>query len=183
MKVWISSLVAALLASFAHADSHKMTLTSDDIEHGEFMGTAQEFAGFGCTGENRSPHLAWSGAPEGTEFYAVFVYDPDAPTGSGWWHWQIINIPAEITELEVDAGSADDDNQPEGSQTMRNDYGYQGFGGACPPAGDGAHRYQFTVFALPEKLELPEDASAALTGYMVKANALASVTLEALYKK
>ncbi|MEM9172348.1 MAG: YbhB/YbcL family Raf kinase inhibitor-like protein [Pseudomonadota bacterium] len=176
-------LFAALLgiASIAHADS--MTLSSDDIEHGSFMAKAQEFEGFGCSGGDQSPQLSWSGAPEGTQAYAVFAYDPDAPTGSGWWHWQLINIPADITDLDAGAGATDSKSIPSGSQQMRNDYGSVGFGGACPPPGDGAHRYQFTVYALSQKLDIPADASAALTGYMVKANALASATIEALYKR
>ncbi|MEN7342129.1 MAG: YbhB/YbcL family Raf kinase inhibitor-like protein [Pseudomonadota bacterium] len=177
------AFIGLSIAMFAYADSHPMTATSDDIEHGSFMAKAQEFNGFGCDGEDQSPHLAWSGAPEGTKAYAVFAYDPDAPTGSGWWHWQIINIPGDVTELAAGAGSTDSKNIPAGSQQMRNDYGGVGFGGACPPPGDGAHRYQFTVYALPQPLDIPADASAALTGYMVKANALAGVTIEALYKR
>lgn len=174
---------AFLCASVATADDHAMTLTSTDIEHGSFMDKAQEFAGFGCTGDDQSPQLSWSGAPEGTKAFAVFAYDPDAPTGSGWWHWQLINIPADVTGLAAGVGSADSEDLPEGSQQMRNDYGNAAFGGACPPPGDGAHRYQFTVFALSQVLEIPADASAALTGYMVNANSLASATIEALYKR
>jgi len=169
--------------AIASVASAEMTLASDDIAHGEFMGDEQVFQGFGCEGGNTSPQLSWSGAPEGTKAFAVFAYDPDAPTGSGWWHWQLINIPADVTELPTDSGNADGEKAPDGSQTMRNDYGYHGFGGACPPVGDGAHRYQFTVYALSQVLELPEDASAALTGYMVNAMAIESATLEALWKR
>ena len=167
--------LSVLFCATAQADSFK--LTSSDIAQGKAMSDAQEFQGFGCSGGNQSPHLSWSGAPEGTEAFAVFAYDPDAPTGSGWWHWQVVNIPQEVTSLASGAVA------PAGSTSIRNDYGVAGFGGACPPEGHGVHRYQFTVFALSKKLELPEDASGALTGYMVRANSLASSTIEALYER
>ena len=163
--------------------SAEMTISSDDIRAAELMPKTQEFQGFGCDGDNRSPQLSWQGAPAGTQAYALLAYDPDAPTGSGWWHWQLINIPADTTTLAAGVGQAGGADLPPGSTQMRNDYGAHAFGGACPPAGDKAHRYQFTVFALKQKLELPADASAALTGYMVRANALDSVTLEALYQR
>lgn len=160
-----------------------MTITSTDIDHGAFMSKKHEADLFGGDGDNISPHLAWSGAPEGTKAYAVFCYDPDAPTGSGFWHWQLINIPADVTELATDAGSSDSTNIPAGSFQKTNDYGTVGFGGACPPEGHIAHRYQFTVYALSDKLDIPEEASSAVAGFMVNAHALASVTLEALYKR
>lgn len=175
-------LVASLLAPvFALADSAQFTLTSTDIVAGKQMKKAQEFNGFGCTGDDLSPQLSWSGAPAGTVAYAVFAYDPDAPTGSGWWHWQLVNIPADVTSLAAGAGKAD--KAPKGSQHIENDYGVAGFGGACPPQGHGVHHYQFTVYALSKKLELPANASGALTGYMVKANSLGSASIEALYKR
>jgi len=147
------------------------------------MKKAQEFQGFGCNGGNLSPQLSWDGVPEGTQAFAVTAYDPDAPTGSGWWHWQLVNIPANIKTLPTGAGDSSKNLTPKGSMQMRNDYGIHGFGGACPPEGHGAHRYQFTVHALSQKLDLPENASGALTGYMINANSLGSHTLEALYKR
>ncbi|WP_312967641.1 YbhB/YbcL family Raf kinase inhibitor-like protein [Acinetobacter gerneri] len=169
--------IICVTAGFTHAEEFK--LTSSDITHGEFMTNKFEFQGFGCSGENRSPQLSWSGAPAGTKAYAIMAYDPDAPTGSGWWHWQVVNIPANITSIPSGKGTFDDKEVID----VINDYGQHGFSGACPPKGHGAHRYQFTVYALSKKLELPTDASGALTGYMVKANSLASSTIEALYKK
>ncbi len=169
-------ILAALLASnSALADS--LTLSSTDIANGKFMAKALEFQGFGCSGGNQSPQLSWSGAPAGTAAFAIMVHDPDAPTGSGWWHWQLVNIPKDVTSLAAGAVA------PAGSQQMNNDYGVKGFGGACPPPRHGVHRYQFTVHALSQKLELPENASGALTGYMVKAHSLASSTIEALYQR
>jgi len=169
-------LLAALLASNT-ALAGSLTLSSTDIVNGKFMSKAQEFQGFGCEGGNRSPQLSWSGAPEGTKAFAITAYDPDAPTGSGWWHWQLVNIPAEASSLPAGAAA------PAGSQQMNNDYGLKGFGGACPPPKHGVHRYRFTVYALSQKLDLPENASGALTGYMVKAHSLDSSTIEALYKR
>lgn len=161
-----------------------LTLESSDISHGDFMDKQHEFAGFGCTGKDLSPHLKWSNLPKGTKSIALTAYDPDAPTGSGWWHWQVINIPVSTTELATNAGNPEKDLMPKGSKQMINDYGIQGFGGACPPEGNGAHRYQFTVHALSvENIELPENASGALTGYMINANSIASHTIEALYKR
>ncbi|MEM7195874.1 MAG: YbhB/YbcL family Raf kinase inhibitor-like protein [Pseudomonadota bacterium] len=147
------------------------------------MKNTQEFEGFGCSGEDLSPQLSWEGAPEGTEAFAVTVYDPDAPTGSGWWHWQIVNIPKTITSLAAGAGSPNSNMSPSGSIQTSNDYGVAGFGGACPPEGHGAHRYQFTVHALSSKLELPDGASGALTGYLINAHSIESSTIEALYKR
>lgn len=173
--------LSLLVSSPVMADSFQ--LASKDIAHGKFMGNTQEFQGFGCSGGNMSPQLSWSGAPKDTEAFAVFAYDPDAPTGSGWWHWQVVNIPKNVTSLAAGAGDVGKDMAPAGSMSTRNDYGATGFGGACPPKGHGVHRYQFTVFALSKKLELPQDASPALTGYMVRASALASSTIEALYRR
>lgn len=172
---------AALLSASASADT--FTLTSTDIAQGKAMPATQEFQGFGCAGGNLSPQLAWRGAPAGTEAYAVLAYDPDAPTGSGWWHWQMVNIAKDVSSLPAGAGDVAGKGAPDGSLQVRNDYGVAGFGGACPPQGHGVHRYQFTVFALSKKLELPKDASGALTGYMVRAHALASSTIEALYQR
>jgi len=180
-KIAASAILACSFVQFAHAE---FSLTSKDINAGELMPKAQEFTGFGCTGSNLSPELSWSDIPAGTKSFAVTAYDPDAPTGSGWWHWVLINIPAEVNQLVTGAGNPDKDLLPKGSQMFRNDYGSKTFGGACPPEGDKAHRYQFKVFALSvEKLELPEDASAALVGYYLHSNKLATATLEALYKR
>jgi len=169
-------ILAALLASNT-AFAGSLTLSSTDISNGAFMAKAQEFQGFGCSGGNQSPQLSWSGAPAGTAAFAIMAYDPDAPTGSGWWHWQLVNIPKDVTSLTAGAAA------PDGSRQMNNDYGAKGFGGACPPSKHGVHRYQFTVYALSQKLDLPENASGALTGYMVRANSLDSSTIEALYQR
>jgi Raf kinase inhibitor-like YbhB/YbcL family protein len=178
-----STVVLSILVLSGTALADSFTLYSTDIAHGAFMNKTQEFQGFGCSGKNMSPQLSWSGAPEGTKAFAVTVYDPDAPTGSGWWHWQLVNIPKDVSNLPVGSGDASKNLIPKGSTHIINDYGIAGFGGACPPMGDGAHRYQFTVHALSQKLDLPENASGALTGYMINAHSLGSSTIEALYKR
>ncbi len=185
IKIKQFSLISFLSLSLASSVfAGDFTLSSKDIAHGKFMAKAQEFNGFGCTGDDVSPQLSWRDVPKGTKSFAVTAYDPDAPTGSGWWHWQIVNIPVGVTELVAGAGKSDNTLAPTGSMQMRNDYGSHAFGGACPPEGHGVHHYRFTVYALKvEKLKLPKDASAALTGYMLNANALATSTIEALYKR
>lgn len=184
MQNKLISLIAASLFISLPVLAASFTLSSNDISEGKFMDKKQEFNGFGCTGEDLSPQLKWSNAPAGTKSFAITTYDPDAPTGSGWWHWQIVNIPATVTELATNAGSAKEDLAPMGSLQIENDYGVRGFGGACPPQGHGVHHYRFIIYALSaEKLDLPEHASGALTGYMIKANTLASSTIEALYQR
>lgn len=163
---------------------HGFELASNDIQAGEFMPKAQEFQGFGCDGGNTSPHLAWRDAPEGTRSFAVTAYDPDAPTGSGWWHWIVFNIPANVSELPTGAGDPASGIAPAGLAQHRTDYGTPGFGGACPPAGDKPHRYQFKVFALDvERLDVSPDSSAALVGFMLNAHKLDVAELEALYQR
>jgi Raf kinase inhibitor-like YbhB/YbcL family protein len=180
MKVaLLSSLIA--LSSIAYADEFK--LSSTDIAAGKPLSLKQVFNGFGCTGDNISPQLAWHGAPKGTQSFAITAYDPDAPSGSGWWHWTVVNIPADVSSLATGASSSPA-GLPVGAVQGRNDYGTSGFGGACPPAGDKPHHYQFTVWAL-KVAHLPVDANAggALIGYMLRANALAKVQIVAPTKR
>jgi Raf kinase inhibitor-like YbhB/YbcL family protein len=180
-KLAAGIVLSSSLAQMAHAE---FSISSKDITAGEMMPKAQEFAGFGCTGDNLSPELSWADFPKDTKSFAITAYDPDAPTGSGWWHWVLVNIPAEVNQIVTGAGNPDKQLLPKGSQMFRNDYGSKTFGGACPPEGDKAHRYQFKVFALNvEKLELPEDATAALVGYYLYSHAIDTAVLEALYKR
>ena len=176
-------IAAALLAAAAcQAGAAGFTLSSPTIAPGATLTEAQVFNGFGCSGKNISPALRWSGAPSGTKSFAVTVYDPDAPTGSGWWHWVVYNIPASTTELPEGAGTTDGKGLPAGAMQGRTDFGSAGFGGACPPKGDKPHRYIFTVHALKtDKIEVPADASAALVGFMLNANRLAKASFEARY--
>tara|TARA_B100000282_G_C31734473_1_gene492667 strand:- start:1625 stop:2176 length:552 start_codon:yes stop_codon:yes gene_type:complete len=158
----------------------EMVITSADFEEGAVLENAQVFKGFGCEGDNLSPQLSWSGVPEGAKSLALNVYDPDAPTGSGWWHWGVYNIPVDVSALE--AGASLSENMPQGAIEITTDYGVPGFGGACPPVGDEPHNYIFTLYALDvEKLELPENASGALLGYNLNAHALEKAKITATY--
>jgi Raf kinase inhibitor-like YbhB/YbcL family protein len=159
-------------------------LVSNDIQTGKPMPKAQEYRGFGCDGNNLSPQLAWRDAPAGTKSFAITAYDPDAPTGSGWWHWIAFNLPANVRELPQNAGDPTAALAPAGMIQHRTDYGTAGFGGACPPKGDKAHRYQFKVFALDvERLDIDPESSAALVGYMINSHKIGVAELEALYKR
>jgi len=178
MKPILFALAALSLAAPAAA----LQLRSSDIAEGKALTLAQVYQGFGCSGGNLSPALSWSGAPEGTKSFAVSVYDPDAPTGSGWWHWSVINLPADTGALKADAGAAGGANLPKGASHVRIDYGVAAWGGMCPPPGDKPHRYIFAVYALKvDKLEIPTDATAALAGYMINANAVGKASFTAMY--
>ena len=163
------------------AAAAKFKLVSPDIGQGKTIPVDQVFNGFGCKGKNLSPALFWSGAPAGTKSFALSVYDPDAPTGSGFWHWVVYNIPASTESLPAEAGDVKKKGMPVGSVQGRTDYGTFGYGGPCPPPGK-PHHYYFRLFALKvEKLDVPPDATAALIGFNINANALAKAELMGLY--
>jgi Raf kinase inhibitor-like YbhB/YbcL family protein len=174
--------ILMLAANGAHAQS--MTLSSGEIKDGATIAADQVFKGFGCTGNNVSPSLSWSGAPSATKSFAVSIYDPDAPTGSGWWHWVVFNIPAATTSLPKGAGDPKGKGMPKGAIQSRTDFGADGYGGPCPPTGDKPHHYQITVFAVDvDKLPDAKDhnASAALVGFDLHFHTLAKATLTGLY--
>ncbi len=176
----VVSVLAVAACTLAQAAGFK--LASPSARPGAKLPDAHVFNGFGCSGKNVSPALKWTGAPKATKSFAVTVYDPDAPTGSGWWHWVVINIPASATGLPEGAGTADGKGLPAGSTQVRTDFGAPGFGGACPPQGDKPHRYIFTVYALKtDKIDIPADATAAMAGFNINGNKLASATFTARY--
>jgi len=161
-----------------------LTLTSGAFKDGDYLANEQVFAGFGCKGQNMSPSLSWSGAPSGTKSFALTVYDPDAPTGSGWWHWVVVNLPATTTGLPKGAGMAGSSKLPQGALQVRTDYGKPGYGGPCPPQGDHPHRYLFTIYALDlDKLDVTADSSPALVGFYLNYHTLAQGSLMGLYKR
>jgi Raf kinase inhibitor-like YbhB/YbcL family protein len=159
----------------------KFTLTSTDLTEGGRIGEAQVFNEFGCKGGNISPALAWIGAPAGTLSFALLMHDPDAPTGSGWWHWVVYNLPAGTTSLPAGAGDPQKKLMPRGAVQGRTDYGTHGYGGPCPPPGK-PHRYYLRLYALKvAQLELPADASPAMVGFNVRAQEIGMAELMGLY--
>lgn len=161
------------------------SLTSTDITEGGKMADAQLSGAFGVPGgQDVSPQLSWSGAPDGTRSYALTCFDPEAPTGSGFWHWAVANIPADVTELPAGAGTPDSGQLPAGALTLANDAGMRGFVGAAPPPGHGEHRYFFTVHAVDvDALELPDTASPAFLGFNLFTHTLARATIVAVYER
>lgn len=152
-------------------------LRSDDVPHGATLADAQVAAA-----GNTSPHLVWSGAPEGTRSYVVTCFDPDAPTPSGFWHWVVVDLPADTSELATGAG-AGDDALPAGAFHVRNDVGGHDFTGAAPPDGDQPHRYYFVVHAVGEDtLGVDSDASAAVVSFNLVFKTLARAVLQGTYR-
>ena len=163
-----------------------LVLTSESFSDGDYLANDHVLSkayGFGCAGGNLSPQLSWSGAPEGTKSFALSCFDPDAPTGSGFWHWVVVNIPADVTSLALGAGSGGG-SMPAGALQTRTDFGAPGYGGPCPPEGDHPHRYLFTLHAVGlDALPVEGDTSAAVVGFMLNFNTLAKATLMGLYKR
>jgi Raf kinase inhibitor-like YbhB/YbcL family protein len=163
-------LALAATASFAQT----FTLKSSDIGG---QATNKQFANvFGCHGENISPQLSWENAPAGTQSFAVTIYDKDAPTGSGFWHWVIFNIPATVTELKTNAGDITKPIAPKDAIQSITDFGMHGYGGPCPPPG-APHEYLITVYAVKTKLDLTKDTMPAVVGFMLNSNLLAKASI------
>lgn len=178
----MKKLIWLLMVAYAGVQAQTFTLKSKDLGGQATM--KQVFNGFGCTGENLSPQLYWEFVPAGTKSFAVTMYDPDAPTGSGWWHWVIFDIPATITELKTDAGNVAKKLAPEGSIQSTTDFGKEGYGGPCPPEGHGFHTYIFTIYALKtDKLGLDATASPAMVGYYLNAQMIEKASIVMYYKR
>ncbi len=172
------------ISLFAGMMSYAQTFTLKSKDIGGQATDKQVFKGFGCTGENISPQLSWENVPEGTKSFAVTMYDPDAPTGSGFWHWVVFDIPAGTTELKSDAGNISKNLAPAGCIQSKTDFGQTGYGGPCPPVGHGFHEYLITVYALKvDKLGLDQNASPAYVGFNLYANTIAKASLVMYYKR
>lgn len=186
LKRFLSTSLLLGCSLFAHQPyaADVFTLTSSDIKNGASLDIAQVANGFGCAGKNISPALTWQNAPVNSKSFVVTVYDPDAPTGSGFWHWVVFNIPATAKGLPQAVGTTEKAALPAGAIQSRTDMGVPGFFGACPPQGDKLHRYQFTVYALDvESLPLTADTTPAVVGFNVHFHTLAKAQLEAVYQR
>jgi Raf kinase inhibitor-like YbhB/YbcL family protein len=157
-------------------------LRSDDVTEGQMMPDNQVFDGWGMTGKNISPSLSWSGFPEETQSFGVTCYDPDAPTGSGFWHWIVLGVPGSVTELPAGAAGTGGTGLPGGAFHVRNDYGVKDFGGAAPPKGDPPHRYVFAVHALDvPSLDVNDDITPAVAGFNMYAHTIGRALLIPVY--
>ncbi|MDW7693985.1 YbhB/YbcL family Raf kinase inhibitor-like protein [Flammeovirgaceae bacterium SG7u.111] len=179
-----ANLILGLLLTFSTLAVAQNTFTLYSNGLGGEATKLEEFNGFGCTGENKSPQLSWENAPEGTKSFAITMYDPDAPTGSGWWHWVVFDIPSTINELVAGAGNITSNLAPKEAIQSITDYGSKGYGGPCPPEGHGLHQYIITVYALKtEKLGLDESTNPAVVGYYLWNNTLAKASIVTYYKR
>jgi Raf kinase inhibitor-like YbhB/YbcL family protein len=179
------AVALALGAMGAHAaQAQDMSLQSAEVSDGSTIKDEQVANVFGCKGGNISPSLSWSGAPGEAKSFAITVYDPDAPTGSGFWHWVVFNIPPGTTSIPKNAGNVKAKLMPKGAIQSRTDFGTDGYGGPCPPQGDKPHHYIFTVYAVDEaKLQFAKDhnVSAAVVGFELHFHAKAKASLTATY--
>jgi Raf kinase inhibitor-like YbhB/YbcL family protein len=177
------AVLAALVASLAVASAEPFTVASSDFKDGGTWPAKLVFKGMGCTGENQSPQLSWKGAPVGTRSFAVMIHDADAPTGGpGWTHWVVYNLPATTMSLPSGAGDAVKKSLPPGASMAHTDFGFAGYGGACPPTGDKPHAYIVTVYALKvAHLDIPADATAAYVGFNLNAHKLATAKITGTY--
>jgi Raf kinase inhibitor-like YbhB/YbcL family protein len=181
MKIFFMLMITSAIG-LSVCSGQTFTLKSRDI--GGQATSKQVYKGFGCTGDNVSPELYWENPPQGTKSFAVTMYDPDAPTGSGFWHWVIFDIPANNTELKSDAGDLSKNLAPSGSIQSGTDFGQAGYGGPCPPQGLGIHEYLITVYALKtDKLGLDKNATPAFVGFNLYSNTLAKASIIMYYKR
>lgn len=173
-----------LLTASTIASAHGLTLHGPVAMSGDRLPHAQVSDGYGCTGRNHSPGLTWVRAPADTKSFVLTIFDLDAPTGSGWWHWVVYDIPAGTKGLEAGAGTINSTQLPPGTKQARNDFGQISYGGACPPKSDKPHRYVFTLYALDvPTLDAPADASPAMVGYLLHQHRIAQSSVTALYSR
>lgn len=178
------NLIYSLFFLFTMSLTAQGTFTLHSADLGGVATQQEEFNGFGCTGENESPQLSWTNPPENAKSFAITMYDPDAPTGSGWWHWLVFDIPANVQELVRKAGNTKLDLAPVGAIQSVTNYGVPGYGGPCPPEGHGLHQYIITVHALKvDKLGLDENTNPAVVGYYLWNNTIAKASIVTYYSR
>ena len=178
----LATLLFCLPFLTALSFSQTFTLSSKDVGGQATM--KQVFKGFGCEGENISPQLSWENAPEGTQSFAITMYDKDAPTGSGWWHWLAFDIPASTSSIPSAAGNPAKGLMPSGTIQSMTNYGGAGYGGPCPPEGHGLHQYVLTVYALNvKKLGLDKDINPAIVGYNLNNAAIGKASIVFYYQR
>lgn len=167
----------------AIAEVPAFTLSSTDIRDGEELATAQVSGIFGAGGEDVSPQLSWSGFPAGTKSFAVTVYDPEAPTAAGFWHWAVADIPASVTSLSSGAGDDEGSGLPAGAFQLANDASLKRYLGAAPPAGHGKHRYCTAVHAVDvESLGIPVSSTPSFLGFNLSGHTLGRAVLVPWYE-
>jgi Raf kinase inhibitor-like YbhB/YbcL family protein len=176
--------VTMVVLSTAGAQTPRFVLTSPDVHSGRKIGTSHVLDVMGCTGDNISPALQWSRAPADTKSFAITIYDPDAPTGSGFWHWVVYNIPATVTRVASGAGDPKKNLLPAGAVQGITDLGAPGYVGPCPPKGDPAHHYIYTVHALDtDRLDLPAGSTPAFVGFNLHAHRIAKATMTPIFAR
>lgn len=176
-KIIFATILSTLLASASVNAKEVFSVSSDSLKDGAMLTKDNEFDGFGCDGKNIAPNISWKNAPKDTKSFAFTVYDPDAPTGSGWWHYVVYDIPKETSKI-------DNAKLPAGAIAARHDGGERAYMGPCPPKGHGKHHYAFTVYALNvDKLDLTKSATAAHVGYMINQHKIASAKITGIYQR
>jgi Raf kinase inhibitor-like YbhB/YbcL family protein len=174
---------SALLAQPSRMESiNSFRLISPQISNRGTLPQSMVYQGFGCSGGDQSPELNWTGEPTGTNSYAITMFDPDAPTGVGWWHWLVFNIPKNTHTLPQGSGNSSARQLPTGSQQGYIDFGSTGYGGACPPVGDSPHRYVITIYALDvEHLSTGAETTGAKLAFLMRGHILAKAKITGQY--
>lgn len=179
-SIFISML--SIVLSLGLYGQNSFTLQSETL--GGNATSEHEFNGFGCTGDNVSPPLSWSDAPDGTKSFAITMYDPDAPTGSGWWHWVVFDIAKDVSNIIENAGNIEMKLMPDNTTQSITNYGVAGYGGPCPPENHGIHQYVITVHALDvDKLGLDESTNPAIVGYYIWSHTIAKASIVTYYER
>jgi Raf kinase inhibitor-like YbhB/YbcL family protein len=171
-----------LAAGFAAAPASAFEISSPAVGSDNTIQMKNIANVFGCSGSGVSLPLAWKDVPKDAKSLAISIYDPDAPTGSGFWHWEVVNLPPGTTSLPEGAGEVGNAKLPAGAVQARNDAGFAGYLGPCPPQGDPPHRYVITIFAVnKDKLDIDANASGAVVGFNLHFTTIAKASVTYTY--